>query len=78
MSTIYDNILALDTADAFQVLEDFYSALNEAAEIAGEKATVELNAEVRLYLFEFNKIIKTGGHFSSSPWNGKGSKYPRP
>jgi hypothetical protein len=47
--------------DEFQVPEDFFSSLNEAAEIAGEQATVELEAGARLYLFEFSKITKTGG-----------------
>ena len=41
--------------------EDFFSALNEAAEIAGEQATVELDAGTQLYLLEFSKITKTGG-----------------
>jgi hypothetical protein len=44
LSKTYENILALDTADEFQLPEDFFSALNEAAEIAGEQATTELDA----------------------------------
>jgi hypothetical protein len=53
------------------VPEDFYSALNEAAELAGAQAIVELNATKRLYLFEFTKITKMGGSTTpSSPWNG--------
>ena len=41
--------------------EDFFSALNETAEIAGEQARVELDAETQLYLFKFSKITQTGG-----------------
>ena len=79
MSRTYENVLALDTTKEFQVPEDYYSALNEAAEIAGEQATVELNTGVQLYLFEFNKIIKTGGSTTpSSLWSGQGSIYPMP
>jgi hypothetical protein len=36
LSTTYKNILALDTAEDFQVLKDFFSALNGAAELVGE------------------------------------------
>ena len=45
LSTIYDNILALDIVDEFQVLEDFYSVLNEAADKTGDQAIVELMRE---------------------------------
>jgi hypothetical protein len=51
----------MDTSDDFQVPEDFFSALNEAAEIAGEQARVELDAGTQLYLFKTNKITKTRG-----------------
>ncbi len=60
LSTIYDNILALDIVDEFQVLEDFYSVLNEAADKAGEQAIVDLDAGIQLYLFELIWITKTG------------------
>ena len=73
MSKTYENILALDTVDDFQVPENFYSALNEAAKVAGTQATVELNAADRLYLFEFSKITKTGGiniPFVTMEWPG--------
>jgi hypothetical protein len=78
LSTTYDNILALDTTNEFQVPEDFYSALNEAADKAGEQAIVELDAGIHLYLFELNRITKTGEGSTtpSSPWNGQGSKFP--
>jgi len=42
----YDNVLALDIAEELQVPKDFYSALNEAADRAGEQAIVELNMGV--------------------------------
>jgi uncharacterized protein YdeI (YjbR/CyaY-like superfamily) len=77
----YDNVLALDTTEEFQVPEDLYSALNEAADRAREQAIVELGTRVQLYLFEFSKITKMGGRGTttpSSPWNGRGSRYPRP
>ena len=44
MCEIYENILALDTAEAIQVPEDNFSALNKVVEIAGEQTIVELNA----------------------------------
>jgi len=80
LSKAYESILALDTSHDFQVLADFYSALNEAVEVAGAQATVELNATDRLYLFEFSKITKTGGGSTtpSYPWNGQGFRYTRP
>ena len=79
LSTTYDNILAFDTANEFQVPEDFYSALNEAADKAGEQAIVDLDAGIQLYLFELSRNTKTGGSTApSSPWNGQGSRSPRP
>jgi len=57
----YENILALDTADDFQVPKDLFSAFNEGVEIAGEEARVELDMGTQLYLFEFSKITKTRG-----------------
>ena len=53
--------------------EDFFSALNEAAEITGDQATVELDASTQLYLLEFNMITKTGGinsPFVTIEWPG--------
>ena len=79
MSTTYDNILAMDTTYAFHVPKDFYSALNEATDTAGEQAIVELDAEIQLYIFEFSRITKTGGSTTpSSPWTGQGSRSPMP
>jgi hypothetical protein len=44
LSTTYENILALDTVEVFQMHEDYFSALNETVEIAGNQTTVELDA----------------------------------
>jgi len=73
MSKTYENILALNTTDDFQVPEDFYSALNETVEAAGAQDIVELNVADRLYLFEFSKITRTGGinnPFVTMEWLG--------
>ena len=50
-STTYENILALDTAEVFQVPENYFSALNEAVKIAGEQTLVELDAGTQLFIF---------------------------
>jgi hypothetical protein len=79
LSRTYENVLALDITYEFQGPKDFFSALNEEVEIAGDQASVELDAGALLYLFEFSKITKTGGSTSpSSPWNGHVSRYPKP
>jgi len=73
LSRKYENITALDTADTFQVPEDFYSALNDASDNAGDQDTVELDAITHLYLFEFSRITKTGGinsPFVTMEWPG--------
>jgi hypothetical protein len=36
LSDIYENILTLDPAEAFQAPEDYYSVLNDAVETTGE------------------------------------------
>ena len=73
MSKTYENVLALDTTNEFQVPKDFFSALNEVLEIAGDQATLELDAGARLYLFEFSKITKKGwvnNPFVTMEWPG--------
>ena len=73
LSTTYENILALDTAEDFQVPEDYFSALNEAAKLAGDQTTMELDAGTQLFLLEFSKITKTGGinkPFVTIEWPG--------
>ena len=54
----------MDTAEDFQMPEDFFFARNEAAELAGEQATMELDAGTQLFLLEFSKITKMGGSTS--------------
>jgi hypothetical protein len=73
LSTTYENILALDTAEDFQVPEDLIFALNEAEDLAGEQTTVEMDAGTHLFLLEFSKITNTGGvnnPFVTIKWPG--------
>jgi len=66
LSTTYENILAMDTAEGFQVPEDFFSTLNEATELTGEQTIVEMDAGTQLFLLEFIRITKTGGSTTPS------------
>jgi hypothetical protein len=61
LSTIYENIITLDSVEAFQMPEDYFTTLNEVVEVATDLPRVELDARTELYLFEFSKITKTGG-----------------
>ena len=57
---IYDKLVSID-ANTPHVPNDYYSALSEAVEAAGEKHYVELDSHHTLYLFEYYKISKVGG-----------------
>ena len=73
MSTPYENILALDTEEVFQVTEDYFSARKEAVETAGEQATKELDARTQLFLFELSITTPAGGGnkpFVTIEWPG--------
>jgi hypothetical protein len=55
------------------VPENFFSTLNEAAKIAGDQETAELDSRTQLYLLEFSKITKTWGvnsPFVTIEWPG--------
>jgi hypothetical protein len=43
------------------VPRDYSLTLNETVEIAGDQTTLELDAGTQLFMFEFNRITKTGG-----------------
>ena len=43
------------------ILEDYYTAISNATEVAGEGHTTEMDHHDLLYLFEFYKITKIGG-----------------
>jgi len=62
---IYDRLVSLD-ADTLNVPDDYYSALSEAVEAAGDRHYVELGPQHTLYLFEYYKINKVGG--ANSPY----------
>jgi hypothetical protein len=73
LSTIYENIITLDSVEAFQMPKDYFTTLNEAAEAAIDLIRVELDARTELYLFEFSKITKTGGlnnPYATVEWPG--------
>ena len=60
LSAIYASIIALDSVDAFQMPKDYFTTLNEAVEASTDLPGVELDVRTELYLFEVNKITKTG------------------
>jgi hypothetical protein len=57
---IYERLVSLD-ADTLDVPYDYYSALSEAVEAAGDRHSVELGPQHTLYIFEYYKIGKVGG-----------------
>jgi hypothetical protein len=61
LKDIYEKPIPLDSADAFYVLEDYFTALNDAMEVGVDQPAVESDTRTLLYLFEFNKITKMGG-----------------
>ena len=61
LKDIYDNTISLDGADAHHMLDDYFTALNDATQASTNQPAVDLVSRTLLYLFEFNRIIKTGG-----------------
>ena len=69
---IYDRLVNLD-ADTLEVLDDYYSALSEAVEAAGDRHCVELGPHHTLYFFEYYKISKVGcanNPYACTQWPG--------
>jgi hypothetical protein len=60
LKDINKNTIFLDSADAFQVPENYFTALNDAVEAATDLNTVKLDARTQPHMFESNKITKTG------------------
>lgn len=70
---IYGNTINLDGAEAHQRPDDYYTALNDAMEASADQPAVDLDSRTMLYLFEFNKISKTGGinnPYATIEWPG--------
>jgi hypothetical protein len=57
---IFDRIASLDD-DGLDILDDYYTALSDALEEAGDRHYVELSLQHQLCLFEYYKISKVGG-----------------
>ena len=57
---IYNKIVSLD-ADILDILGDYYTALSDALEAAGDRHYFESSPQYQLYLFEYYKISKVGG-----------------
>jgi hypothetical protein len=52
---------------------DYFTALNEAAQASADQPAVDLDNRTMLYLFEFNRISKTGGvnsPYATIEWTG--------
>ena len=59
LKDIYDNTISLDGADAHQMPNDYFTALNDATQASADQPAVDLDNKTMLYLFEFKKISKT-------------------
>ncbi len=69
---IYDRIVSLD-ADILDVPDDYYTALSESVETAGDRHYVKLSPHHQLYFFEYYKLSKEGGAnspYACIPWPG--------
>ena len=66
MQTHYETLLADAGNKDFTIPNDFYTAISDAIDYAGDATTVELHSLELLYLFEFYRITKTGG--TTSPY----------
>ena len=72
MQELYDKLYDID-AEHLNQPEDFYTALLDATETAGDNHCAALNTLHTLYLFEFYKIVKIGGinsPYASIEWPG--------
>ena len=73
LKDIYDNNISLDGADAHQMLDDYFMALNDATITYSDQHAVDLDNRTMLYLFEFSRIGKTGGidnPYATIEWPG--------
>ena len=73
LNDIYDNTISLDGADAHQMPNDYFTALNNATQASTDQHAVDLDSRTLLYLFEFSGISKTGGinnPYATIEWSG--------
>ncbi len=59
LKDIYDNTISLDSANAHQVPDDYFTAVNDATQPSKDQQAVDLDSRKLLYLLEFSRIIKT-------------------
>ncbi len=72
LQELYDRLYDID-AEQLSHLEDFYTALSEATETAGDGHTAAMATLHTLYIFEFYKIVKIGGihsPYACIEWHG--------
>ena len=53
--------------------DDYFTALNDAMQASADQTAVDLDSRTILYLFEFNRINKTGGinnPYATIEWHG--------
>ncbi len=62
---IYDKLFDID-GEEIDVPEDYYIAISNATEAAGEDHTTLMDPNSLLYLFEYYRIVKIGG--ANSPY----------
>jgi len=73
LKDIYDNTISLDDANAYQMPNDYFTALNDASQGSTNQHAMDLDNITLMYRFDFNKINKTGGTnnpYATSEWHG--------
>jgi hypothetical protein len=73
LKDIYDNTISLDGADAHQMPDDYFTALNDATIASSHQHAVDLDTRTLLYLFELSMINKTRGiniPYATIEWPG--------
>ena len=69
----YEALLDDNGNHDYNILKDFYTAISDVIEYAGDATTLELHSPELLYMFEFYIIPKIGGIVSlyvSIEWQG--------
>ena len=61
LKDIYDNTISVNGAEAHQMLDDYFTALNNATQASTDQHAVDVDNITVVYVFEFIIINKTGG-----------------
>ena len=73
LKDIYDNTISKDRPDSHYMLDDYFTALNDASQASADQHAVDLDNKALLYLFEFIRISKTGrinNPYATVEWHG--------